>query len=354
MTKKNKNLSRRDFLKIGTLTSSAIGLSPYLNFKQKALANSSLQGRITYESISIFDKPLINGAETIGYLFRDEIVDIVEEITAIHGPANNPLWYRIKEGYIHSKFVQAFEEQIETPLENISEEGDLAELRMAFVEPYTFSESGGWTPIENSRLYYESTHWVVDAVEGPDKEIWYALESELWRDRKFYAPAKAFHIFSESELSPIHTEVPKDNKYIVVSLRWQMLQAFEGEKEVMRTMISSGINSNSTNGISTLTPTGTHYVQSKMPSKHMGSGSLVNASSNEDLPGVPWTMFFDDQLLGYAIHGAYWHHNFGVQMSKGCVNMFNPDAKWLFRWATPELPIHERASKTLGTRIVII
>lgn len=347
------HLSRRNFLKLGALTSVAVGLSPYNHFKQNAFAASSLQGRITYESISIFDKPLLNDAATVGYIFRDEIVDVIEEITALHGPAHNPTWYRINDGYIHSKYVQLFEEKLNAPKEIIKEVGEIAELSVPFVEPFTFTENGGWKPIENSRLYYESTHWIVDAVEGPDKEIWYALESELWQNRKFYAPAKAFHIFTENDLSPIHPDVPKDSKYIAVSLKWQTLQAFEGEKEVMRTMISSGVNSNSTNGISTLTPSGTHYVQSKMPSKHMGSGSLVNASSNEDLPGVPWTMFFDDQLQGYAIHGAYWHNNFGVPMSKGCVNMHNKDAKWLFRWAMPDLPIEERASKTLGTRIVI-
>lgn len=350
---KSNFLSRRNFLKLGMMTSVTVGLSPYLNFKHSALAASTLKGRITYDSISVFDKPLLNDAATIGYIFRDEIVDILEEVTALRGPAHNPTWYRIKDGFIHSKYVQLFEDRFNTPKESINEVGELAELSVGFVEPYTFSERNGWEAIENSRLYYESTHWIVDAVEGPDGTLWYALDSELWGDKEFYAPAKAFYIFKESDLSPIHADVPKDSKYIHVSLQWQMLQAFEGEKEVMRTLISSGVNSTSTNGIPTTTPTGTHYVQSKMPSKHMGSGSLVNASSNEDLPGVPWTMFFDDQLLGYAIHGAYWHNNFGVPMSKGCVNMHNKDARWLFRWATPNLPLEERASKTLGTRIVI-
>jgi hypothetical protein len=35
------------------------------------------------------------------------------------------------------------------------------------------------------------------------------------------------------------------------------------------------------------------------------------------------------------MHGTYWHTNFGLQMSHGCVNMLNEDAKWLFRWTTP-------------------
>jgi len=51
------------------------------------------------------------------------------------------------------------------------------------------------------------------------------------------------------------------------------------------------------------------------------------------LPGVPWTCFFAQG--GYAFHGTYWHNNFGLQMSHGCINMRNADAKWLFRWTTP-------------------
>jgi len=74
-----------------------------------------------------------------------------------------------------------------------------------------------------------------------------------------------------------------------------------------------------------------------MPSKHMGSvagGEEVEENGGFSLPGVPWTSFFRDPG-GYALHGTYWHNNFGLQMSHGCVNMRNEDALWLFRWTTP-------------------
>lgn len=49
-------------------------------------------------------------------------------------------------------------------------------------------------------------------------------------------------------------------------------------------------------------------------------------------------------VTGLAFHGAYWHNNFGAQMSRGCVNMRPADAKWLFRWSTPvwEVPAEDR------------
>jgi lipoprotein-anchoring transpeptidase ErfK/SrfK len=65
----------------------------------------------------------------------------------------------------------------------------------------------------------------------------------------------------------------------------------------------------------------------------MGNGVLTGAPDVYTLPGVPWTVFFHNS--GVAFHGAYWHNNFGVPMSHGCVNMRPADAKWLFRWTTP-------------------
>jgi lipoprotein-anchoring transpeptidase ErfK/SrfK len=41
-------------------------------------------------------------------------------------------------------------------------------------------------------------------------------------------------------------------------------------------------------------------------------------------------MFF---YKDYAIHGTYWHNNFGRRMSHGCVNMKTKEAKWLYQWA---------------------
>ena len=36
---------------------------------------------------------------------------------------------------------------------------------------------------------------------------------------------------------------------------------------------------------------------------------------------------------GYALHGTYWHANFGHPMSHGCVNLPTAEAEWLFHWA---------------------
>jgi lipoprotein-anchoring transpeptidase ErfK/SrfK len=50
---------------------------------------------------------------------------------------------------------------------------------------------------------------------------------------------------------------------------------------------------------------------------------------------VPWVMYFHGDQ---ALHGAYWHDQFGTARSHGCVNLAPRDARWLFAWAPPRLP----------------
>ena len=51
---------------------------------------------------------------------------------------------------------------------------------------------------------------------------------------------------------------------------------------------------------------------------------------------VPWTMFFARDL---AFHTAYWHDRFGEARSHGCLNLSPRDARALYFWATPEVPL---------------
>ncbi len=51
--------------------------------------------------------------------------------------------------------------------------------------------------------------------------------------------------------------------------------------------------------------------------------------------------FTFNQPAGAAIHGAFWHNDFGVQRSHGCVNVSPEDAKWIYRWTTPFLSLDQ-------------
>ena len=55
------------------------------------------------------------------------------------------------------------------------------------------------------------------------------------------------------------------------------------------------------------------------------------------LPDVPWVMYFFE---GYAIHGTYWHNNFGHPMSHGCVNLPTDESLWFYNFAPLGTPVH--------------
>ncbi len=111
-------------------------------------------------------------------------------------------------------------------------------------------------------------------------------------------------------------------KRFLVDLSDQMLYAYEGDTLVRSTLISSGLWPN-------VTVIGTFYIYVKYTSQRMiGPGY--------DLPGVPYVMYF---YQGYALHGTYWHNNFGHPMSHGCVNMPTPEAEWAFNWAPVGTPV---------------
>ena len=226
----------------------------------------------------------------------------------------------------------------------------LSEVTLPYTQPWSFDKWLGWQVFRDFKLYHGSTHWIVDIVEGPDKRAWYMIEDELYDGFNYYVPAEHLRPIPEEELTPISPELPFEAKYVEMDLDKQELTAYEYDKVVLKANVSTGIISRSDNGFPTVTPKGNHNVYSKMPSKHMGVGSPASGDGRA-LPGVPWTSFFAQG--GYAIHGTYWHNNFGLQMSSGCINMRNEDAKFMFRWLTPENAPETVEQTGYGTQIII-
>lgn len=209
---------------------------------------------------------------------------------------------------------------------------------MPYTTAYQYNHQDGWIPWRGSRLYHETTHWATDIIQGPDRQPWYQITSELSQTEKYFVPAIHLRPIPSEEFAPISVDVPPEKKRIEVSIARQTLRAYEHDQVVFETRVSTGIPSPTKRGeIPTTTPRGEFTIYSKMPNKHMGSVTGNPDSDDLDrfsLPGVPWTCFFASNG-GVAFHGTYWHNNFGLQMSHGCVNMRNSDARWLFRWSTP-------------------
>jgi lipoprotein-anchoring transpeptidase ErfK/SrfK len=170
--------------------------------------------------------------------------------------------------------------------------------------------------------------------EGPDGGPWYGITSDR-HGQIYHVPAEHLRLIPEEELAPISPNVPATEKRIEISIDQQVLTAFEGDEVVLKTKVATGLEQQGTpfNGIPTDTPLGGFRISRKMPVRHMGNGDLVSNLTNYELPGVPWVSYF--VATGVALHGAYWHDNYGRRMSHGCVNMTPDDAKWIYRWTTP-------------------
>ena len=52
-----------------------------------------------------------------------------------------------------------------------------------------------------------------------------------------------------------------------------------------------------------------------------------------DLPGISFPVYFT--WNGVAIHGTYWHNDYGRRHSHGCVNVTHQASQWVFRWVDP-------------------
>ena len=141
------------------------------------------------------------------------------------------------------------------------------------------------------------------------------------------------------------TNASGEEKWIEVSLDDQKLRAWEGNKVVMEYAISSGKWSP--------TPQGDFRIWYKTRRQKMEGGSK-DLGTYYYLPNVPHNMFF---YKGYAIHGAYWHNNFGNPMSHGCVNSPLANAAEIFDWAGPTLPdgvgTVKASPENPGTRVFV-
>lgn len=131
-----------------------------------------------------------------------------------------------------------------------------------------------------------------------------------------------------SDQAVLGASVAPGDKHIYVDLSTQTLYAYQGKTLVMQTLISSGKWNK--------TPTGDFTIWIKLRATRMTGGEGDDAY---DLPNVPYVMYFyNDEVakyLGFSLHGAYWHNNFGHPMSHGCVNMRIVDAEKLYNWVDP-------------------
>ena len=149
-----------------------------------------------------------------------------------------------------------------------------------------------------------------------------------------------------------------DRKWVDISIREQSLVAYIGKRPVYATLVSTGRGGMGPSGPysddamekSSSTVRGTFMIYQKEVSSTMDGDEDQSDSFN--LRDVPFVQYFHK---GFALHGTYWHDDFGKVRSHGCVNLAPVDAAWLFEWTDPSVPAdwHGVVNKERGTVVYI-
>ena len=121
-------------------------------------------------------------------------------------------------------------------------------------------------------------------------------------------------------------------RWIDVELATQTLVAYEGTHAVFATLVSTG---RGPVGTDAATPPGVHRIWVKILASDMDNVERDELDAHFSLEDVPYVQFFDHAV---ALHGTYWHRDFGHVKSHGCVNLAPLDARWLFGFTGPRLP----------------
>lgn len=122
--------------------------------------------------------------------------------------------------------------------------------------------------------------------------------------------------------------VGQDEPWVHVDISEQTLVLYRGGMPIYATLVSSGLEGHDT-------PRGETRIRRKFVSDTMANLGPDAGDDSYRIDDVPWTQYFDGSI---ALHGAFWHHRFGLTRSHGCVNLAPYDARYLFERTWPLIP----------------
>lgn len=351
-------LSRRDFLKLaglgaGTLAMRGFHRPAQLPMRLPQFPQGERLGRVAvtpnFYSTELKPKPS-DQATAIRNVAQDEVVVWNREVigSTMFGGTNRR-WVETPEGYLYASHLQPVRNLPNTPINAVPEgkQGFWAEVTVPYVDlqlqaaPISPSIKYLLETSQPIRLYYGQVVW-LDQVASDGSSVFYRFNEAPGHGYGygdlFMADGAAFRPLTDEDVSPIHPEVDPATKRIVIdaTAERQYLSCFEGPTEVYFCRISSGY------GEKYGTPVGSQAVSWKTFSIHMAANT--GSDSGYDTMAVPWPVFFNTNA-GAAIHGVFWHNDFGVRRSHGCVNVLPEDAKWIFRWTAPAISLDQSEAR---------
>jgi hypothetical protein len=136
--------------------------------------------------------------------------------------------------------------------------------------------------------------------------------------------------------------------WLDVSIANQTLVAYAGTKPVYATLVSTGEAGLEDPETTKSTVMGEFRIFAKHRTTTMSSEVVGEEFQLKD---IPYVQYFQE---GYALHAVYWHDDFGIPRSHGCINLAPDDARWLFSWTAPELPARWHGARAEGTGSVVV
>ncbi len=348
-----KTLNRRDFLKATTLLSAGsllapLGLTELSSLLPGAAPEDRNLGRVLFNQSPVHDQANL-ASPVLRELAFNDVVSRGQQLVGSLRQTSNETWFPLSEGgYIQSVNLQPVQRQLQEPLTEINTYGQLAEVTMPFTTAFVPKRSHLRKNNENQIFYYGSTHWVYGLGKDAQERYYYLVKEDRWLD-SYYVDATHMRVLDPAELQPISPDVEPEKKLIRIYLQDQYLSAYEDDKLVFVSPLSSGQLSGAADR---RTPVGSFKINYKRPSRHMVHSDRTGINDNA-LYGVPWVSYFTDS--GIAFHGTYWHNDFSQPKSHGCINLPITAAHWIYLWTTPVVPPREKTYiSRYGTRVDVL
>jgi lipoprotein-anchoring transpeptidase ErfK/SrfK len=159
--------------------------------------------------------------------------------------------------------------------------------------------------------------WRSTVMMGVEQNGFVAIGENQWVART------SLRVFSKQT---VPKGIAADGQWIDVDLDEQTAVAYQGDKPMYATVVSSG-------RVDGTTPTGMFRIRSKAATMRMAGEP--GTAEKYDVGEIPWAMRFKK---GVFFHASYWHDGYGTKHSHGCVNLSPRDAKFLYTWAGPHVP----------------
>ncbi|MCE7946814.1 MAG: murein L,D-transpeptidase [Chloroflexi bacterium CFX4] len=181
---------------------------------------------------------------------------------------------------------------------------------MAWIlQPTKPSSYPGAKPDPNTPFLDRYTRVNIYATVSDGAWDWYLIAPGQWIEQRRVA-----------RIAKVEKPEGVKGRWVSVDLFEQVLTAYEDDRMVFTTLISSGRPEWSTNE-------GLFRIWARFRSDGMSGGA--GRADYYQLPAVPYVMYFDNDI---GLHGTYWHDSFGYRHSHGCVNLSISDARWLYEW----------------------